>query len=402
MPAGVLPCSISSGATEAGKRGSCIAGTLVRLGGWCQAISEKQLRRSPRISGHATFPGAFVESLVDIRSTAIVAVPDPLTDSVRVLIPHPNTTLPQAATMSHARIEEVSDSDPEIDDPSEFLPYTDNQIIRPAGQPSSQPSKPPSAPNPTLFRPPPPSEPQFSRQAPAEVKHYQCIYPIYFDSTRSKSQGRRVSKHLAIPNPLAWQVLCAIRFSIGEDVLRMVFEPDKTHPKDWANPGRIKVQLKDYEDGNRPVLGTIKCKAHLYNVIGKWLVEHPTTKETPLELKLPGLPVPEKFLETDVVKPRGWKMGTILPVHSDAVSGGGVKDDFFKEAMEEMRAAQAQGQLPGGGPGGGGGMPDMAALQNMMQGMGGMGGLGGLMGGGGGGGAGESSGGKKKKDKKKG
>src|ERR1700742_3340286 len=107
--------------------------------------------------------------------------------------------------MSHARIEEVSDSDPD----------TDNQITRPANQPPFQPSEASSTPNPTLFRPPPPSESQFRRQAPAEVKHYQCIYPVYFDSTRSKSQGRRVSKHLAVPNPLAWQVLCAIRFSLG-------------------------------------------------------------------------------------------------------------------------------------------------------------------------------------------
>jgi len=75
-------------------------------------------------------------------------------------------------------------------------------------------------------------------------------------------------------------------------------------------------------------------------------------------------------------------MGSILPIHSPAVSGGGVGDDFFKEAMEEIRQAQSQGQLPAGMPGGGGGggMPDMAALQNMMSSMGGMGGMGGMPG----------------------
>ncbi len=183
----------------------------------------------------------------------------------------------------------------------------------------------------------------------------------------------------------------------------MAFEPEKTHPKDWANPGRVKIRLKDYENGNKPV-SHVKSKAHLYTIIGKWLVENPTTRESPLDLRLPGLPIPEKFLETEVVAPRGWKMGKILPVHSSAVSGGGVKDNFFQEAMEELKNAQSQGKLPAGDSGGGGGMPDMAALQNMMSGMGGMGGmggLGGLMGGGGGGGV-ESSGGKKKKDKKKG
>jgi signal recognition particle subunit SRP19 len=309
--------------------------------------------------------------------------------------------------MSHARVEELSDSDPEIDDPSNYLLQNDDQIIRPVA--AAQTSSIPQQPNPTLFRPPPPdvgsdSSSQFRRPPREEFKHYQCIYPIYFDSTRSKSQGRRVSKNLAVPNPLAFQVLSAIRFSLGENVFRVAFEPDKTHPKDWANPGRVKIQLKDFDAGNKPVSRHVQSKAHLYNIIGKWLVEHPTTKESPLDLHLQGLPVPEKFAETEVVVPRGWKMGTILPVHSNAVSGGGVKENFFQEAMEELKAAQAKGQLgsPGGGPGGGGGgMPDMAALQSMMSGMGGMGGLGGLMGGGGGG-AGDSTGGKKKKDKKKG
>ena len=113
-------------------------------------------------------------------------------------------------------------------------------------------------------------------------------------------------------------------------MLRLGFEPDKTHPKDWANPGRVKVQLKDHENGNRPVTGAIKSKAHLYSIIGEWLVDNPTKKESPLDLRLPGLPIPEKFVEYKVHKPRGWKMGTILPVHSDAVTGGGVRDDFFQ------------------------------------------------------------------------
>ena len=126
--------------------------------------------------------------------------------------------------------------------------------------------------------------------------------------------------------------------------------------------------------------------------------DHPTRPEDPLELKLQGLPVPENFLDTKVAVPRGWKMGDVLPVHSAAVSGGGVSDNFFKEAMEEMKQAQAAGQLPAGGAGPGG--MDMNAMMQAMSGMGGMGGMGAL-GGGAGGGSG-SSGGGKKKDKKKG
>ncbi len=45
-------------------------------------------------------------------------------------------------------------------------------------------------------------------------------------------------------------------------------------------------------------------------------------------------------------------MGSILPLHSPALSGGGVSDNFFKEMMQEMQGAQ--GMVDGGGAGGGG------------------------------------------------
>jgi signal recognition particle subunit SRP19 len=169
--------------------------------------------------------------------------------------------------------------------------------------------------------------------------------------------------------------------------LQLTIEPDKTHPKDWANPGRVRIQLFDSET-HEPLHPIIKNKPHLYSLVGKYLTENPTQKEDPLKLKISGLPVPENFMESEVPKPRGWKLGEVLPIHSCAVSGGGVSDNFFKEAMEEMK--NSQGGLPG--VPGGGAMPDMSALQSMMGGMG--------MGGGGGGSG--DAGGKKKKDKKKG
>ena len=51
--------------------------------------------------------------------------------------------------------------------------------------------------------------------------------------------------------------------------------------------------------------------------------------------------------------PRGFKMGTILPLHSPALSGGGVSDNFLKDMMAEMG-----GQLPEG-------MQGMANMANM-------------------------------------
>lgn len=47
--------------------------------------------------------------------------------------------------------------------------------------------------------------------------------------------------------------------------------------------------------------------------------------------------------------PRGWKMNTILPLHSPAMSGGGVSDNLFKDMMAEM-SGEGSG-TPAGGSG---------------------------------------------------
>ena len=46
--------------------------------------------------------------------------------------------------------------------------------------------------------------------------------------------------------------------------------------------------------------------------------------------------------------PRGWKIGTILPVHSPALSGGGVSENMFKEMMQEMQGGSFPAQLNNG------------------------------------------------------
>lgn len=78
------------------------------------------------------------------------------------------------------------------------------------------------------------------------VKSHQCIYPVYFDETRSREGGRRVSKADAVPNPLAREIVDALAH-IGNTLgvaLQIALDPMKTHPKDWANPGRVKVEIK--------------------------------------------------------------------------------------------------------------------------------------------------------------
>ena len=64
-----------------------------------------------------------------------------------------------------------------------------------------------------------------------------------------------MSAQVALQWPLAEQMAKACRM-LGLDV---VFEPSKTHPKDWDNPGRVKVQLKDAE--GRPRIASIRNSA---------------------------------------------------------------------------------------------------------------------------------------------
>jgi signal recognition particle subunit SEC65 len=54
-----------------------------------------------------------------------------------------------------------------------------------------------------------------------------------------------------VENPLAREIVAAC----GRLRLETLFEPSKIHPKDWANPGRVKVRLKG---GNNPTIKNSK------------------------------------------------------------------------------------------------------------------------------------------------
>lgn len=132
----------------------------------------------------------------------------------------------------HAQVEEVYDSDPDEVFPSDSTPsnFTNESLLSAAGiSPQGASSIP--------VRPAP--EPR--REIP---KHYQCLYPVYFDKSRTRAEGRKVGAELAVENPLARDIVDAAQM-LG---LQVGFEPEKLHPKDWANPGRVRVLLKD-EDG---------------------------------------------------------------------------------------------------------------------------------------------------------
>jgi len=307
--------------------------------------------------------------------------------------------------MSHARIEEVSESDEDMSDPSEgdIDDFADTDIIRQI-QPKVKPA-PAAVQQPTQSQRPfqqsgnpmvnpanlGPQQPQIK---PEDIKDYQCLYPCYFDASRSRAEGRRVPASLAVQNPLAREIATAC----AQLRLQPVFEAHKIHPKDWANPGRVRLPLKD---GDNPFAKQIKNKHHLYVLVAKHLQANPTTEHSDSlrRVRVPGLPMPkddEAWPKPAV--PRGWKMGSLLPAYSAAMTGGGVSEDAFKDMMKDMGGA---GGGAGGMPGLPPGMGSMADMMSMFGGGGGGGGpAGALMGAGGAGGASASSGKKVKKGKK--
>ena len=226
------------------------------------------------------------------------------------------------------RIEEVSESD---SDPSEMDIDDMNELLqaRRADEIISARNIPASALHQDRQEMLQPQGPNIKTSTDREKsKHFQCLYPVYFDKLRTRAEGRRVGQELAVENPLAREMADAAA-SLG---LSTVFEPDKTHPKDWANPGRVRVLLKG-KDG-KLTDPDVSNKHHLYILIAQHLKAHPTQKNTPFRLPIAGLPMPKEMPEPAV--PKGWKMSKILPLHSPALTGGGVSENFMQDMMAEM------------------------------------------------------------------
>ncbi|KAG6067472.1 hypothetical protein E4U32_003718 [Claviceps aff. humidiphila group G2b] len=276
--------------------------------------------------------------------------------------------------MSRAIVEECSDSDPDmvIPDPDEddIDDFLDSDIIRRVPPTTSTGSSNLPQQQQQLPLRPPPTQLAPDRSA---FNSYQCLYPIYFDSLRTRTQGRRVPSSLASPSPLAREIATAC----SQLRLPTVLEPDKTHPKDWANPGRVKVCLKAPPPAG-PQHG-IRNKHHLYILVAKHLLENPTTEDSPgLRARLGGqVQPPEGTAYPRPAVPRGWKISEFVPYVSPAMTGGGVSENLLTDMMRGMQ---------GGGATGGAGMGGMGMGMGMGMGLGEA--------------AAASSGGKKKKDKK--
>ncbi|KAL7415105.1 signal recognition particle, SRP19 subunit [Mrakia frigida] len=73
-------------------------------------------------------------------------------------------------------------------------------------------------------------------------KSWHPIYPIYLDAKRAYGSkgGRRIPREQAHWWPLSKDIALALQ-QLGMPVFH---EITKSHPKDWANPGRVKTEFK--------------------------------------------------------------------------------------------------------------------------------------------------------------
>ncbi|KAJ1984077.1 signal recognition particle subunit [Dimargaris verticillata] len=126
----------------------------------------------------------------------------------------------------------------------------------------------------------PAGPPQASAQLPkdrvnyvtddAAFKSWVCLYPAYFDRNRSFQKGRRVSHDVAVDRPKARHIAEAV----SRLHLRLLYEPEKIYPRDFLNPGRVKVELKD--DNGQTISPTVSNRRALYHRVALLL---PAMKE---------------------------------------------------------------------------------------------------------------------------
>ncbi|KAJ2802338.1 signal recognition particle subunit [Coemansia guatemalensis] len=131
----------------------------------------------------------------------------------------------------------------------------------------------------------------------SQFKQWICLYPLYFDKSQSLDNGRRVPLSLAVDSPHSKQLSVAAK----EAGFNVCYEPNKTHPADFFNPGRVRVQLR--VDGNGALVRQdVKSKKQLLRLVAEKmpLVDVPREKEPCLQdlidsgalPALPGMPPP--------------------------------------------------------------------------------------------------------------
>lgn len=111
-------------------------------------------------------------------------------------------------------------------------------------------------------------------------RRWTCVYPIYLDAKRSYGAGsRRIQRSKGLWWPLSKDIAeASSRLGLGT-----LHEISKCHPRDWENPGRVRVQWK--KDGKvvNPLIKTSElcpfiCSfmEYQWNVMPRFIVNRET------------------------------------------------------------------------------------------------------------------------------
>ncbi|KAH7816506.1 putative signal recognition particle subunit SRP19 [Monocercomonoides exilis] len=87
-----------------------------------------------------------------------------------------------------------------------------------------------------------------SKELTQEQKKWHILYPLFFDSTKSRKHGRIMPSNLCIPEPTAEEIADACK----ELNLPFVLEPGKKHPREFFLEGRVRVNFKSPKDEKKP------------------------------------------------------------------------------------------------------------------------------------------------------
>ncbi|KZO92034.1 signal recognition particle, SRP19 subunit [Calocera viscosa TUFC12733] len=175
------------------------------------------------------------------------------------------------------------------------------------------------------------------------TKKWTTLYPIYIDAKRPLHKNERRVPRLAS----VWWPLSS---DMGEACARMGFntlhDQEKRHPKDWENPGRVKVQFK--RDG-RLVNPAIKTKKQLLLRISAYIhTKRPESAPTPET----SAPTKNAKGITKTPSPPGPvpPINQRLPANSPLVETGMLVESM-KQSLANEKGQPGQAQVEGGGKG---------------------------------------------------
>ena len=175
-------------------------------------------------------------------------------------------------------------------------------------------------------------------------KNWTCVYPIYLDAKQRYRKGcRRVAYEKAVLYPNSQYISNTAKHM----KLDYVHEPYRTHPRDFANPGRVKIRLHN-EDGS-PIRRDLPTKQKLLEAIAVSLqsvaggkpprvaLQHTTPKPSS---KSNGT---RNILRERERVMRRMRVPSTIPPHSPMLQAGML-------SMDLSQMAGAAGSMPGMGP----------------------------------------------------